>query len=99
MFQQSSGASNNKGSGLSRTVEMLGAVIGLGVAILATPVTWRLTRGSLSAYLNSAWGERVGELLAWTFCGVEALTIYFLAKLVFTASVVWLMAAFAARRL
>lgn len=99
MFQQSSGAGGNKGSGLSRTVEMLGTVIGVGVAILATPVAWRHTRGPLSEYLYSAWGERAGELLSWAFCCVEAAATFLFVKLLFSASAIWAMTAFAARRL
>lgn len=99
MFQQSSGVSNNKCGGISRTVHALGTVIGIGAAILVTPLVFRHTRERLLAYLMDAWGERAGELLTWAFCGVEALTIYFLLKLAFTGCAVWCLAAFAAKRL
>lgn len=99
MFQQPSGANSTTGGGISRTVQALGTVIGIGAAILVTPLVFRLTREWLLAYLTNAWDERAGELLTWAFCGVEAFTIYFLVKLAFTASVIWCLSAFAARRL
>lgn len=97
MFQQSPRTNDANGSALYRGVSSLGTVIGIGTAILATPLVFRHTRGPILSYLSESWGEGFGELLTWTFCGVEAFAIYFTVKLLFTSCVIWCLAAFAAR--
>lgn len=99
MLQLHTGASNGKSSGMSRTVQALGTVIGVGVAILATPFAFRYARGPLLTYLTDAWGESIGGPLTLACGGLLGCMFYLTVKLVFISTVTWCAASFASRRL
>lgn len=88
----------SKGSAFHRAAGALGTAIGIGAAILLTPLVFRRTRGPLHTYLTDAWGADFSDALTWTFGGVEAFVIYAGTRLLFVSAVVWIFAALAARR-
>lgn len=100
MFQQPPRTTDGagKGSVFYRGISALGTALGIGVAILATPPVFDLTRTPLFAYLSKTWGFDLADALTWTFGGVEAFIIYAGVKLLFTSTIIWGMAALTARR-
>jgi hypothetical protein len=85
-------------SGLYKTIAALGKAVGLGVSIMATPAVFNHTKVSILTYLSHTWGGEIAYYLTWVMGGVEAYVIYVVTSLVFTAGIVAMIAAAAARR-
>ncbi len=87
-----------KGSAIYQGISAIGTALGIGAAILVTPIVFGWTKEPLYSYLSETWRADVSLLLTWAFAAVEAFTIYGSTKLLFTLLTVWSTAALAARR-
>lgn len=99
MFANPNNPAQAKTSAVYKIISSLGTALGIGAAILATPVAFGRTKQPLFEYLLQTWSESIAQLLTYIFAGVEAFLIYGSTKLIFTSLVAGAMTAFAARRL
>lgn len=88
-----------RGSGGSfySSISGLATTLALFAAILATPPLFNVTADPLHAYLTRNWGEDLASLLV-PACGVlEACTIFFSSRALFSMAAVWITLALLSR--
>jgi hypothetical protein len=90
--------SAGKGSAITKGISAIGTALGIGAAILLTPILFEWTRQPLLNHLLETWNAGLANLLTWVMGGVEAFIIYGGTKLFFTLLTIWTTAALAARR-
>lgn len=89
---------SNDSSGLYKAISTLGGVLAFGIALLATPLVFGLTKVPLYRYFITHWGADLAWILVWVMGGVEAIIIYAASALLLKASMVWLLTSMAMRR-
>ena len=85
-------------SGIYKAISFLGGLLATGIALLATPLVFSVTKIPLYRYFLQHWGGDLAWLLVWVMGGIEALTIFAASSLLLKAGMVWLLTSMAMRR-
>lgn len=86
-----SGDPGDGDNSIAKTLAHMGTALGLGMAIMVTPMIFRATRDHLLHYFSEIWPGQLSGLLVWAMGGVEAFLLFATTKVVCMLLTIWLL--------